>query len=54
MMHSATVYRVNGHLVAVYRYPGHREVVAAECSCAGADEEVCEHLLVALAYEDRL
>jgi hypothetical protein len=49
-VHSATVYRVGGHLVAVYRF-GSRvgAVAAAECSCP--DNGVCEHLLVALAYE---
>jgi hypothetical protein len=52
-VHAATIYRVNGHLVAVYRNPGHSEVVTAECSCPH-DESVCEHLLVALAYEDHL
>ena len=52
-MHAATVYHVNGHLVAVYRNPGHSEVVTAECSCPD-DESVCEHLLVALAYQDHL
>jgi hypothetical protein len=52
-VHPATVYRVNGHLVAVYRDPGHSEVVTAECSCPD-DEGVCEHLLAALAYEDHL
>lgn len=51
-VHAATVYHVNGHLVAVYRNPGHSEVVTAECSCTG--EDLCEHLLVALAYEDHL
>jgi hypothetical protein len=51
-VHSATVYHVNGHLVAVYRNPGHGEVVTAECSCT--DEDLCEHLLVALAYEAHL
>jgi hypothetical protein len=51
-VHAATVYHVNGHLVAVYRNPGHSEVVNAECSCT--DESLCEHLLVALAYEDHL
>ena len=49
-MHPATVYRVGGHLVAVYRF-GSRvgEVASAECSCE--DSGVCEHLLAALAYE---
>jgi len=49
-VHPATVYRVGGHLVAVYRF-GSRigPVAAAECSCP--DNGVCEHLLVALAYE---
>jgi hypothetical protein len=51
-VHAATVYHVNGHLVAVYRNPGRSEVVTAECSCT--DEGLCEHLLVALAYEDHL
>ena len=49
-VHSATVYRVGGHLVAVYRFGSRVGAVAtAECSCP--DNGVCEHLLVALAYE---
>jgi hypothetical protein len=52
-VHAATVYRVGVHLVAVYRYSGRSEVVTAECSCPDAGN-VCEHLLVALAYEDHL
>jgi hypothetical protein len=49
-VHPATVCRVGGHLVAVYRFGSRVGVVAtAECSCP--DSGVCEHLLVALAYE---
>jgi len=49
-VHPATVYRVGGHLVAVYRFGSRVGTVAtAECSCP--DNGVCEHLLVALAYE---
>jgi hypothetical protein len=46
----ATVYHVQGHLVAVYRL-GSRvgAVAAAECSCE--DSGVCEHLLAVLACE---
>jgi hypothetical protein len=47
-VHPATVWRVGGHLVAVYRF-GSRvgAVAAAECSCPC--KGLCEHLLVALA-----
>jgi hypothetical protein len=49
-VHPATVSRVGGHLVAVYRFGSRVGAVAtAECSCP--DNRVCEHLLVALAYE---
>jgi hypothetical protein len=49
-VHPATVCRVGGHLVAVYRFGSRVGAVAtAECSCP--DNRVCEHLLVALAYE---
>jgi hypothetical protein len=49
-VHPATVCRVGGHLVAVCRFGSRIGVVAtAECSCP--DNGVCEHLLVALAYE---
>jgi hypothetical protein len=49
-VHPAIVYRVRGTLVAVYRFGSRVGAVAtAECSCP--DDGVCEHLLVALAYE---
>lgn len=44
----ATVWRVCGHLVAVYRFGWRVGAVAtAECSCPS--KSLCEHLLVALA-----
>jgi hypothetical protein len=47
-VHPATVYRIDGHLVAVYHQGTPSGPVAiAECSCPGDD--LCEHLLVALA-----
>jgi hypothetical protein len=47
-VHPATVWRVCGHLVAVYRFGSLVGAVAtAECSCPS--EGLCEHLLVALA-----
>jgi hypothetical protein len=47
-VHPATVWRVRGHLVAVYHFGSRTGAVAtAECSCAS--EGLCEHLLVALA-----
>lgn len=47
-VHPATVYRILGHLVAIYHHgtPG-GPIATAECSCPGDD--LCEHLLVALA-----
>jgi hypothetical protein len=49
-VHPATIWRVGGHIVAVYRFGSRVGAVAtAECSCP--DNRVCEHLLVALAYE---
>lgn len=49
-IHPATVYHVQGHLVAVYRLGSRAgEIATAECSCE--DDNVCEHLLAALAYE---
>jgi NAD-dependent dihydropyrimidine dehydrogenase PreA subunit len=47
-VHPATVWRVGGHLVAIYHFGSHGGPVAtAECSCP--DKGLCEHLLVALA-----
>jgi hypothetical protein len=47
-VHPATVWRVRGHLVAVYHFGSRAGAVAnAECSCPG--KGLCEHLLVALA-----
>jgi hypothetical protein len=47
-VHPATVWRVAGHLVAVYHFGSRVGAVAtAECSCPS--NGLCEHLLVALA-----
>jgi hypothetical protein len=47
-VHPATVWRVCGQTVAVYRFESRVGAVAtAECSCPG--NGLCEHLLVALA-----
>lgn len=52
-VHPATVWRVRGHLVAVYYYFGSRvgAVATAECSCPSVG--LCEHLLVALTGTER-
>ena len=46
-VHPATVWRVHGHLVAVYHFGSRVGALAtAECSCVS--EGLCEHLLVVL------
>jgi hypothetical protein len=50
-VHSATVHRVSGHMVAIYHL-GERGggVAAAECTCSSVG--LCEHPIAALAGEE--